>query len=120
MTYPGQTVTFNDTSYDNPSNSNCLNIDKEYYESWVYTVELENLENVVLFNHYTDPFNIYGSVISVTTELYSMTETNEKVTYGMFGIHFNTTLFAQTIDPLLENRQRNYVDGTSYFVYPVR
>jgi hypothetical protein len=49
-----------------------------------------------------------------------MSDTNEKTTYGLFGIHFNTTLFAQTIDPLLENRQRNYVDGTCYWVYPIR
>jgi len=93
MTYPGQTITFDEASYDDPTDANCLNIEKQYIEAWYHTVEINKLDTV-LFNEYVDPFQIYGSVISISTEMYTEGSDGERSVYGLFGMHFNTTLFA--------------------------
>lgn len=38
---------------------------------------------------------------------------------GIFGIHFNITVFPQTIDPLIENEASDYADNLYYWVYVV-
>ena len=64
-----------------------------------------------------DPFDIYSSLLSITTGLYVTEETGESQIHGIFGMNFDINVFQKTIDPLIGN---DYSDGLNYWVYLVK
>ena len=43
-----------------------------------------------------------------------------KELYGIFGMHFDISLFEKTIDPLLENAASDYASNILYWVYSIK
>ena len=59
---------------------------------WSLTLSGEHGNNIYLYQE-EDPFGIYGSIISITTEIHKEDSEGEKTVYGIIGMHFNTTIF---------------------------
>ena len=70
MTYPGQDVTFADSSYLDPTKPNCIDVEAEYGTMWTNTTS-KTTHGDAIINLYQveDPFGIYDGVLSITTEL---------------------------------------------------
>ena len=79
MTYPGQTVTFDSSSYLDASNPDCIDLTAQYGTMWTDTVV--NQDPVVQLYYENDPFGILGSLISISTEI-----TVNGVTNGVIGM----------------------------------
>ena len=68
-----------------------------------------------------DPFGIFDSLISITTEIHVINPDGDyKELYGIFGMHFDISLFEKTIDPLLENAASDYASNILYWVYSIK
>ena len=120
MTYPGQTVEFDEASYPDAAKPSCIDLDLEYGYMWTQTLSGEHNNQVRLYEA-VDPFGILESVISITTEIHVIDETgNINSLYGLFGMHFDIDLFKKTIDPLLENEASDYTSNILYWVYSVK
>ena len=119
LTYPGQTVAFDPKSYLNPSKPNCIDLDAQYGTLWPSTMKAALGRSVIKYQE-KDPFGIFGSVISMTTQLYVENSDGTKTINGLIGMHYNTTLFERAIDPLIENESLEYHDTFIYWVFSIK
>ena len=68
MTFPGQQVTFKESSYNDTANPNCLDLRAEYPNMWLHSIVL-NEGKKTIFNEYNDPFGYFKNIIAVTQEV---------------------------------------------------
>lgn len=87
---------------------------------WTQTVAGEHNNKVGLYLA-DDPFGVFGSLLSITTEVHAYDTVGQlSQVYGIMGMHFDIGIFGKTIDPFLLQETTDDGKNVHYWVFPIK